>query len=228
MAQDSQNRLSKKQAILLLLWLPIQGLLLPFLAAFPLEAGLIDTVGANLLVYAVGALAMLLILWRLFRRDFDPLCDHWLATLLLVFGGYLMANFGTNLVSLLLQALGISASNANNDAVIALLRENAGPMIAMSVILAPLVEESLFRVGIFGLLRRKSRVLAYLGSALLFGLWHTWSSALVDPSQLLFSLQYLPSALVLAYTYERTDSVWGCVFLHMLINGVAVLSLLRA
>lgn len=227
MERESQSRPSKTQAILLLCWLPIQGLLLPFLVSIPLAARLIDEVSANFLIYAVGALAMLLLLWRHFRRDFDPFCDKLPAVLFLILGGYLLASFGNSLVALLLSALGVSGSNENNEAVIAMLKKNAGPMIATAVILAPLVEESLFRVGIFGLLRRKSCVLAYLGSALLFGLWHTWSSALFEPSQLLFSLQYLPSALALAYVYERADSVWGCIFLHMLINGLSVLSLLH-
>lgn len=228
MAPESPSRLSKKQAILLLCWLPVQGLLLPFLAAFPLALGLVDEIGANLLVYAVGTAAMLWILWRVFRQDFDLLCDRLLPTILFVIGAYLLLRFGDSLVALLLPALGVSGGNENNEAVIAMLRENAGPMTATSVILAPIVEESLFRVGVFGLLRQKSRVLAYLGSALLFGLWHTWSFALADPSQLVFALQYLPSALLLAYTYERSGSVWGCIFLHMLTNAVAVLSVVNA
>ena len=80
------------------------------------------------------------------------------------------------------------------------------------------------RAGFFGCIRRKSRWLAYVVSALLFGLYHVWAEALYDPMQLLYALQYLPSALVLAYVYERTDSVWGSIFLHMLCNGVSVLA----
>ena len=96
MAPDFQSRLSKTQAILLLVWLPIQGLLLPLLVSIPLAAGLIDEVMANFLIYAVGALAMLLLLWRCFRRDFDPLCDKPLSVLLLILGGYLLSVFGTS------------------------------------------------------------------------------------------------------------------------------------
>ena len=134
MAPESPSRLSKKQAILLLCWLPVQGLLLPFLAAFPLALGLVDEIGANLLVYAVGTAAMLWILWRVFRQDFDTLCDRLLPTILFVIGAYLLLRFSDSLVALLLPALGVSGGNENNEAVIAMLRENAGPMTATSVI----------------------------------------------------------------------------------------------
>ena len=98
----------------------------------------------------------------------------------------------------------------------------------MAVILAPIVEESLFRAGIFGLLRRKSRFLAYALSVLAFGLYHVWQNALYDPRQLIVLLQYIPSSLALAWAYERTDSIWSSIFLHMLTNAVSVLAVLAS
>ena len=103
-------------------------------------------------------------------------------------------------------------------------KSSLGPMAAMAVILAPIVEERLFRAGIFGLIRRKSRLLAYVLSVLLFGLYHVWQSAIFDPRQLVFLLEYIPSSLLLAYVYEQSDSIWGSIFLHMLTNGVSVLA----
>ena len=144
--------------------------------------------------------------------------------LLLVFGAYWASVFGDSLIALLLQSLSVSGSNLNNDAVIDMAKANLSQTAAMAVLLAPIVEEALFRAGIFGLLRRKSRVLAYLGSALLFGLYHVWSGAIFDPIQLVFTLQYLPSSLALAWVYERTDSIWSSIFLHMLTNLISVLA----
>lgn len=224
MNPEFTSALSKKQAIAVLIWLPVHCLLLPFLFSIAINMNLIGDLAANVLIYAIGAVYMLLILRRFFRRDFDAFCDRPLRVLLLVFGAYWASVFGDSLIALLLQSLSVSGSNLNNDAVIDMAKANLSQTAAMAVLLAPIVEEALFRAGIFGLLRRKSRVLAYLGSALLFGLYHVWSGAIFDPIQLVFTLQYLPSSLALAWVYERTDSIWSSIFLHMLTNLISVLA----
>lgn len=224
MNPEFTSALSKKQAIAVLIWLPVHCLLLPFLFSIAINMNLIGDLAANVLIYAIGAVYMLLILRRFLRRDFDAFCDRPLRVLLLVFGAYWASVFGDSLIALLLQSLSVSGSNLNNDAVIDMAQANLSQTAAMAVLLAPIVEEALFRAGIFGLLRRKSRVLAYLGSALLFGLYHVWSGALFDPIQLVFTLQYLPSSLALAWVYERTDSIWSSIFLHMLTNLISVLA----
>ena len=225
MPNEFTSRLTKGQAIAVLLWLPMHIIVLPLLLYVLLLRGLFDETIGNLLLYAVGAAYMLLILRRFFRRDFDALCDHPLRVLLLVVGAYWASRFGELLIALLLEKLSVTGSNENNEAVIQMAKNSLGPTAAMAVFLAPIVEESMFRAGIFGLIRRKSRFLAYAVSSLLFALYHVWESALVDPRQLIFILQYLPSSLALAYVYERSDSVWSCIFLHMLVNGIAILAL---
>ena len=218
------SRLNKKQAIAVLIWFPIHIIGLPYLFAALWQFGLIDLIAANVLVYAVGAAYMLLVLHRFFRKEFDTLCDRPLRVLVLVLGAYWLARFGEALISLLFQYLSITDSNANNEAVIAMTKESFGPTAAMAVVLGPIVEESLFRAGIFGLLRRKSRFWAYALSMLAFGLYHVWQSALYDPRQLLLLVQYLPSAFALAYVYDRSDSIWSSIVLHALTNGVSMLA----
>ena len=213
MSNEFTSRLSKPQAIAVLICLPLHIIILPALLYPLVLRGLIGGVTANLLVYALGAVYMLLLLRRFFRRDFDTLCDHPLRVLLLVVGAYWASRFGEVL-------------DENNEAVIQMAKDRIGPTAAMAVILAPIVEESMFRAGIFGLIRRKSRFLAYTASALGFALYHVWESALYDPRQLIFILQYLPSSLALAYVYEQADSIWGCIFLHMLVNGVSILAVM--
>ena len=226
MAKEFTSRLTKAQAIAVLLWLPVHVIGLPLLIYVLVRRGLIGGVAANLLVYAVGAAYMLLLLQRFFRRDFDALCDHPLRVFLLVIGAYWASRFGEVLIALLLEAMSVTGSNENNDAVIQMAKDSIGPTAAMAVVLAPIVEECMFRAGIFGLIRRRSRFWAYAVSSLCFALYHVWESALYDPRQLIFILQYLPSSLALAYVYEQSDSVWGCIFLHMLVNGVSILTVM--
>ena len=234
MAQKMNSRITARQAILVLAWLPVHLFVLPWLlirlippgSAILTEQGMLNyTTTLHVLLYGIGALYMLVVLWRFFRDDFDPIWEHPFRTLLMVIGAYLLSIFGQTMVSLLLDAMEIAAGNENNEIVSEMAVSNIGPTAAMSVFLAPIVEESIFRAGVFGLLRRKSRVLAYLGSILLFGLYHVFEAALYDPIQLVFILQYVPPALALAYVYEKNDSIWASIFLHMLTNGVAMYAL---
>ena len=93
---------------------------------------------------------------------------------------------------------------------------------AAVIYLAPVVEEMLFRAGIFGLLWQRNRRAAYIVSALCFALYHVVPYAILQPAYWLFLLEYIPVSLLLAYCYERTNSIWCSIFFHMLVNGVSM------
>ena len=100
-----------------------------------------------------------------------------------------------------------------------------GKASALAVFLAPLVEEPIFRGGIFGLLYERSRFAAYIVSMLLFSLAHVLGYAIADPVYWIYLLQYLPASWMLCRTYERCRSIWGSILLHMMINGISVLTI---
>lgn len=112
--------------------------------------------------------------------------------------------------------------NPNNAAVMDLVGRQTGKMSAAVIFLAPIVEEMLFRAGIFGTIRRKSRLLAYLVSIALFAIYHVWGYAVSDPVSWLYLIQYIPAGYVLCRCYEYGNSIWGSMFLHMLINFVSL------
>lgn len=81
------------------------------------------------------------------------------------------------------------------------------------VILAPIVEELLFRGVGFGLLRRLGPAVAILGTAFAFAAIHGLFEA--------FPLLFLFGA-GLAWLRERSGSVYPCIVLHGLFNGIAL------
>ena len=176
----------------------------------------------NIAVYGPGAVFMLLTQFRFLRRDFDPLCDrpgYMLLEILVSYGAMLLFNMALSGILLLIVD---SVDNPNNAAVIDMAQANRGPTAALAIFLAPLVEEPIFRAGIFGGLRRINRLLAYLVCILLFSLYHVWGYALSDPAAWVYALQYLPVTFLLCRIYERTNSIWGSILLHMFINFVAL------
>ena len=168
------SRLTKGQAIAALVYLPVHVVLLPLAATFLLLRGLLDETQANLLCYMLGVVYMLVFLWKFFRRDFDALWDHpWACVreVLVCYGLMWCCNFIVNGIMLLLGM----GDNPNNEAVFGMAGMTFGPIAAMAVFMAPIVEEAIFRAGLFGILRRRNRTLAYAVSMAMFSLYHVWS-----------------------------------------------------
>ena len=217
------SRLSTPAAAAVLLWLPVHILGLPWLLYGVL--GVTDEIQLNFLTYAVGAVYMLIVGFRFLRRDFDVLWEHPGRVFLQVIGCYAAMLLMNMALSGLLSLFVDAAENPNNEAVMDMVGSEYGKMSATAVFLAPIVEEMIFRAAIFGLLRRRSRLLAYVLSIALFSIYHVWGYALSDPMSWFYLLQYLPAAYLLCRCYEYCDSIWGSLFFHMLTNYVSIRAL---
>ena len=111
-----------------------------------------------------------------------------------------------------------------NDSVISA-QIQAVPQTAMVIVVlaSPFVEEVLFRGLVFGNLRNKGRVPAYLISGLLFAFLHLWQFVLVhqDTAYFLVLLLYLVPGLVLAGVYEYSATLWSSIAVHAAVNALA-------
>ena len=140
----------------------------------------------------------------------------------------MFAAYGIDVLLSLVLQLGTSLIGElpvpNNDAVTGLARTDYKRMIAVAVLMAPLVEECLFRGVVFGTIRPKSRFWAYAASIALFSLYHVWQYVLVyqDPKLLLSALAYVPVSAALTFCYEQTRSIWPPVFFHTCINALSL------
>lgn len=216
------SALSPTETALVLVWLPVHVALLPWLLRQMFERGVIDVLQANVLLYGLGFGYMLAVAFRFLRRDFDALIDRPLFVAGQVCSGYIVMLAFNMLAALLIERLTGEAENVNNDSLQELVDVAYGPMKAALVYLGPLTEEMLFRAGLFGTLRRRNRLLAYAVSMLAFSVYHVWTYAGADPGYWIFLLQYLPAGWLLARCYERTNTIWGSVFFHMLTNYMAL------
>lgn len=216
------SALTKREAILVLAYLPVHLLLLQYVCALLLVRGVLSQGALNFLYYAAGAAYMLIVGFKFLRREFDPLADRPFLCLREILRSLLALYCCNLLLALLFEALLGGADSPNDEALIAVARQETGLMKAELIYLTPIVEEMLFRAGIFGVLRRKNRLAAYLVSALCFSLYHVAPYAVSEPVCWLFLLQYLPVSLLLARLYERCNTVWASIFFHMSVNAVAL------
>lgn len=219
-----KSELTTRERIAVLGYLPIHIWLLPAALYAMLVAGRVTESEANMLCYAIGMGYMLMSAFGFLRRDFDPLCDRPLWCLLQIVASYGIM-LALNLCVAAVLALLNSLANPNNAAVMSMAETDSGGIAAMALFMAPIVEELLFRAGIFGTLRRYSRAAAYAVGVLSFSLYHVWAYAAVDPSYWIYLLQYLPVSFLMCRLYERTESIWCSIFFHMLVNAVSLKAL---
>ena len=136
----------------------------------------------------------------------------------------LIALYGLNELVYRLSAVVISnRTNLNDTTISAQIQDAPRVTLLIIVFLAPFIEEVLFRGLVFGNLKSKSRVVAYLVSCLLFALMHVWQFAVVqqDMTYFLLMVQYLVPGAVLAWAYESSGTLWASIGLHAAANALS-------
>ena len=141
--------------------------------------------------------------------------------LILGFCLYYAGNFVFNWI---ISLLDLTITSFNDETILGLISQNKWVMVICSVLLAPIVEETLVRGLLFGVIRRKSRILAYAVTIVFFAVIHVWQYLLLYDfkSVLLAALQYIPAGIALGWTYEKSNTVWAPIFLHMTINAISM------
>ena len=207
-------------------YLPVHVFVLPLTLGAALAAvrgELPSDVTCNVWYYLIGLVFTLIAMWGLLRRSYDTLSDGILRCI-----GILFAAYGLDVLLSLVLQLGAGfigeLPSPNNDAVTGLAKVDYKRMIAVAVLMAPLVEECLFRGVVFGTIRPRSRFWAYAVSIALFSLYHVWQYVVMygDPKLLLSALAYVPVSAALTFCYEQTRSIWPPVFFHMCINALSL------
>ncbi|MDR0951948.1 MAG: CPBP family intramembrane metalloprotease [Oscillospiraceae bacterium] len=240
---NSEARLTKGERIAGFIYLPIHmfvfplfiGLIVVYLAAllFPereLPSGELGDVFFNLIYYAIGFVFCLAAMGKFLRRAFDVLLDNIRSCLVTICSSYMMMyamNFVIAMVMLIIMGMDYLV-NPNNEFVSELTNTSGGMMVAISVFLGPMVEEILFRGVLFGSIRQRSRVWAYIVSIAVFGVYHVWQYAFFGWEWwllLINAARYIPIGWALARCFDKTGSIWAPIFMHMLNNAIAMIIL---
>jgi len=138
--------------------------------------------------------------------------------------GFCLYYAGNFVFSWIINLLKITIVSFNDETIMGLIAQNKWVMIVCSVLLAPIVEETLVRGLLFGVIRPHSRVAAYIVTIVFFAVIHVWQYLLVYDikSVLLAALQYIPAGIALGWTYEKCNTIWGPIALHMTINAISM------
>ena len=176
----------------------------------------------NIIYFSINLLFVLLVFRNfLLQRFFGSGFWNFVQAIILGFVLYYAATWA---VRFALDKLAPGYTIYNNETVGELVLADRRAMSFVTIILAPIIEETLVRGLVFGSLHRTSRWLAYIVSCFLFVFMHNWQYFALYPagSVLLSCVPYIPAAVTLGWVYEKSSTIWAPITLHALINAMSV------
>ena len=178
----------------------------------------------NLVYFLINFLVIALVFRRWLIASLASIAHRFWAFVQAIILGFVFYYALAWALAWLLDLLRLTAANPNDRFLDSLASGNFYLVLVCTVLLAPLVEETLFRGLIFGNLHQKSRLLAYALSALLFAVLHVWQyvGQVGWVATLLVAVQYVPAGVALGWTYEKSDTIWAPILVHCLINAVSM------
>ena len=181
----------------------------------------------NFSLFAINFICVTVIFHSFLIDSFRVFLKHpkqILRTCLTGFGLYWL---GSILVNTLIICLDPNFSNVNDENIAVLSDQNIYLMAIGTVVLVPVVEETLYRGVIFGQLYRKNHVLGYVVSVAVFSLLHILGYiGYFSPFRLfLCFLQYIPAGFFLAWSYVKADTIWAPVLIHMIVNLIGMIAM---
>ncbi|MDR0905327.1 MAG: CPBP family intramembrane metalloprotease [Oscillospiraceae bacterium] len=217
------------ESVIGIIYIPFHAYFLPMLLYFILDAvGLrLAEPRMDLIYYGISALFLLCAMssyWKATIRDLKKTVFRTIQAVFLGYACYFLANF---IVDIVMSFFMDNLTNPNSAAVIDSVELNPNMMLVVTVLLAPIAEETMFRGALFGTLRKKSRFAAYAVSALLFAVYHLWGYLVGGwgADILVYALQYIPAGIALAWCYEYSGTLVAPVVLHALINLIATVTI---
>lgn len=224
---DPFVKLKKSEIWGALILLALHAIIFPIVAGFCIGFNTPgwDSARINLAYYCLSFCCTLLLMGNFLHRNFNALCDNPGRVIKTYLLGWLIYLGAAMAAGVILNFIDFGGANPNDSAVMDMVDINRRSVFVIGVLLAPIVEETIFRGGIFGSIRPKSRLLAYAASIALFSLYHVWQFAFFynDLRYLIFALQYIPISLTLCWCYDRSGSLWTSIALHMTFNLIGIM-----
>ena len=223
--------LSKKELILGWIYLPAQLFLLPtIIVLVNLFAGSpLSEAECNFVYFCANFIGVTVIFWPFLRHNTALALGNFRKCLFSAFKGLGLYFLLSTAVSYLIAFVYPDFTNVNDASIDQMVDQNAVLMNIGTVFLVPITEELLYRGLVFRSIQGKNRVWAYVISILLFAALHVIGYiGSYEPLHLFMCLlQYLPAGFCLAWAYEQADSIWAPILIHVSINQIGMLAMMR-
>jgi len=138
--------------------------------------------------------------------------------------------YGSAFINIAMTTISGQTEPVNQSIIVELFNANRLPIMVQVLVFAPIVEEIIFRGIFYRHLKKAGRYLVPLiFSTLLFATLHSLSAIMMQQwTDLWYIPVYAFMALVLAYTYEKSQNLYSSIFLHFINNAISILAMLYA
>lgn len=214
-------KLTSTQTVLGWLYLPFYFVLNRYLLTLLPFA--LSELWLNAVSFAVNFTVVLLLFGRFLTKSLRPFIQHFWRFIQSLILGFALYYITSLVLTKLLSLLTGPVPNFNDEALLGHLGQNKTVMLLCTLLAAPIVEEVLIRGVVFGSVHSVNRIAAYLVSILFFCAMHVWQffGRADTVSVLLSALRYIPAAVALGWTYEKSGTIWGPIVLHTIVNAIA-------
>ncbi len=183
----------------------------------------------NFLSYLIIFIFMIILLKKIFIDDFTKILSKPKFYAIFIPSAIIIFNLISNLIDILVSKL--APSNVNQNTIeLMLLSDSSWGVIIMVVLLAPVIEEVIYRYSVFHFLGKKNIVLSYIVSTILFALPHMISTSISSVGigiWLLQSIPYLVTGFLFSLIYHKSEyNIYTTIFAHMVNNLIAVIIIL--
>ena len=175
-----------------------------------------------IILYFILALIFSLIYYKDLIHDFKDFKKNYKKYLKIAFSYWLKGLFIMIACSILFNIFRLG-NNVNQSSNETLLKEYPIIQILLSVILAPLTEELVFRRG-FKKISSNIHIYSYI-SGIIFALLHLITS-LNNPFMLLYIIPYSAVGIAFGYIYKKTNNIYSSMCIHSIHNAIALLQLI--
>ncbi|MBR3841224.1 MAG: CPBP family intramembrane metalloprotease [Erysipelotrichales bacterium] len=176
---------------------------------------------------SLSGIILIIIMWPLFIDNLERFTQKLFRTVIQGAKWYLPSILMNAAISYGILVLTGIEQSSNQLAVEALLKANFWGMFIPAVVVAPIIEELVFRGIIFRSFRKFGFLPAALVSGLFFGLLHCIGDITSGNwIGLIYVLVYMSMGMFMCKAYEDSKNLFGAVFLHFLNNFLSVLIIL--
>ena len=180
--------------------------------------------GVNFLYFLLNFLAVAVILRRFLRQSLlDALRKPRLVLIHALLGAAAYWSM-TNVLTQIIVWIEPAFFNINDSSIQQIMTQDFTLMAVGTVLLVPLVEESLFRGLLFGALWERCRCAGWIVSVCAFAAIHVIRYIGSYPPYMLFLcfLQYLPAGFCIAWAYLKADNILAPILIHTAVNAMGM------
>lgn len=184
--------------------------------------------------YVLVSGCFVVMFYSILKEDIIKFKNSWKKNLIIAVCSFVVMFVLNELVSYLFEVLNLPTSSSNQDFIVNALGNDTCIYVLISVvILAPFVEEVIFRKLLFGAIKYNTKLgnaITIILSTIIFSLIHLTSEitlVLNDISNFKYLVAfflYAPLAFVLSFSYSySSDNVFTAIIVHMLNNLMSVI-----